>query len=311
MCQLRLDFETFTLTNPQTNIAITVGITLNRMGQCETDFFSVSAPGHKAPPLICGENSGMHMYVPATDSCNTLSSFFGTGTTTTSSAFTIKVTQVKCDSKLKAPHNCLQYLTASSGQFQTYNYNSGGTAATHLANQDYCFCIRADRTTCTTCYSTDPANGLGLGIAAMAAIQGIVDTLCGTPASGIKIGDTPKAVGTYTNYDHIIVPGGQCPTPRPAAGLGVISIDRYCGNVFACIYDTTTLANGYLVDVVADSVGTVCTSTKPFQVCFKSDDTEQNTGALSEALAAAPVAAAGTRGFRMNYWQLSTCVLRT
>ena len=38
-----------------------------------------------------------------------------------------------------------------------------------------------------------------------------LDTLCGTPASGIKIGDTPKAVGTYTNYDHIIVPGGKRP----------------------------------------------------------------------------------------------------
>ena len=38
-----------------------------------------------------------------------------------------------------------------------------------------------------------------------------LDTLCGTPASGIKIGDTPKAVGTYTNYDHIIIPGGKRP----------------------------------------------------------------------------------------------------
>ena len=36
------------------------------------------------------------------------------------------------------------------------------------------FIFRADRTTCTTCYSTDPANALGLGIAAMAAIQAIV-----------------------------------------------------------------------------------------------------------------------------------------
>ena len=54
--------------------------------------------------------------------------------------------------------------------------------------------------------------------------------------------------------------------------------------IFSCIYDTTTLANGYLVDVVVGSVGTVCTSTKPFQVCFKSDDTEQNFAptALSE-----------------------------
>ena len=86
-----------------------------------------------------------------------MSSFFGTGTTTTTSAFTIKghieknkvtynvtiyififkltrdpyffyfalffnnmvsiVTQVKCDSKMKAPHNCLQYFTAASGRY--------------------------------------------------------------------------------------------------------------------------------------------------------------------------------------------------
>jgi len=311
VCQLRLDFETFTLSNPQTNIAITLGIYLNRMGQCETDFFSVSVPGAKAPPLICGENSGMHMYVPATDSCNVMSSFFGTGTTTTTSAFTIKVTQVKCDSKMKAPHNCLQYFTAASGTFQTYNFGSGGTSATHLANQDYCFCLRADRTSCTMCYATDATNNLGLGIDTGTAGQAIVDTLCGTPAAGIKIGTEAKAVGTYTNYDHIIIPGGQCPTPRPAAGLGVISVDRYCGNVFNCVKDTTTAANGYLTDDQTDSVGTVCTSTKPFQVCFKSDDVEGNTGAQSESLAGAPVAAAGTRGFRMNYWQLTTCVLRT
>merc|ERR550532_2007261 len=90
VCQLRLDFESFTLSNPITATAVTVGRMLNRMGTCETDFFSVSVPGGHAPPLICGENSGMHMYVPAADSCNALSSFFGSGTTTTTSAFTIK-----------------------------------------------------------------------------------------------------------------------------------------------------------------------------------------------------------------------------
>ena len=37
----------------------------------------------------------------------------------------------------------------------------------------------------------------------------ISDTMCGTPAAGTVIGAADKAVGTYTNYDHIIIPGGK------------------------------------------------------------------------------------------------------
>ena len=29
-------------------------------GQCQTDVFTVSAPGNNAPPGICGTNSGEH-----------------------------------------------------------------------------------------------------------------------------------------------------------------------------------------------------------------------------------------------------------
>merc|ERR550532_1558664 len=37
VCQLRLDFESFTLSNPITATAVTVGRMLNRMGTCETE----------------------------------------------------------------------------------------------------------------------------------------------------------------------------------------------------------------------------------------------------------------------------------
>ena len=30
----------------------------NRVGNCDTDNFSVTTPGGKAPPLICGTNTG-------------------------------------------------------------------------------------------------------------------------------------------------------------------------------------------------------------------------------------------------------------
>merc|ERR1712241_661157 len=112
VCQLRLDFETFTLSNPYTSTA-GAGATntmTTQIGVCTTDFFSVSTPGGKAPPLICGENAGHHIYVPASESCNVLSSYFGTATTTTTSAFTIKITQVKCNAKNAAPENCLYSL---------------------------------------------------------------------------------------------------------------------------------------------------------------------------------------------------------
>ena len=29
-------------------------------GQCQTDIFSVTAPGNNAPPTICGTNTGEH-----------------------------------------------------------------------------------------------------------------------------------------------------------------------------------------------------------------------------------------------------------
>ena len=76
------------------------------IGNCDTDFFSVTVPGgagihwlfvnqssmmrwlitdHKimiindwlfaAPPLICGTNTGQHIYVPACDACNVLSGY--------------------------------------------------------------------------------------------------------------------------------------------------------------------------------------------------------------------------------------------
>ena len=82
VCQLRLDFETFALNNPVntkyvwkkgnyshvkvTVTTITVGTvgpvgaagSANRIGNCDTDSFSVTTPGGKAPPLICGTNTG-------------------------------------------------------------------------------------------------------------------------------------------------------------------------------------------------------------------------------------------------------------
>ena len=38
--------------------AVAVAGSANRVGNCDTDNFSVTTPGGKAPPLICGTNTG-------------------------------------------------------------------------------------------------------------------------------------------------------------------------------------------------------------------------------------------------------------
>ena len=87
ICQLRLDFDTFVLNQPDTcnfktvshyhvliwkiialtsfflattSVAKIGGKSVYEKGQCQTDIFSVTAPGNNAPPVICGTNTGEH-----------------------------------------------------------------------------------------------------------------------------------------------------------------------------------------------------------------------------------------------------------
>lgn len=52
VCQLRLDFEDFTLAQPDEN------------GVCTTDSFMVRTTVGERLPIICGENSGQHSECP-------------------------------------------------------------------------------------------------------------------------------------------------------------------------------------------------------------------------------------------------------
>ena len=85
-----------------------------RVGDCATDTLTVSNPGGSVPPTICGYNTGQHMYVPASDSCVTITLDIDTATSTTRN-WQIKVTQYECGN-LRAPEeDCLQYHTATTG----------------------------------------------------------------------------------------------------------------------------------------------------------------------------------------------------
>ena len=69
-----------------------------------------------SPPIICGYNTGQHMYVPACPPCVTITIDIDTGTSVTRN-WQIKVTQYECSNQNAPEENCLQYHTAIMGNY--------------------------------------------------------------------------------------------------------------------------------------------------------------------------------------------------
>jgi len=283
ICQIRLDFETFVLNDPMTlttglHAAGATGAT-NTMGNCLTDTFGVTSPGNAAIPVICGTNTGYHMYVPASDQCNQLSAAFGSASTATTSAFSIKVSQIECSSSRLAPSGCLQYFTSETGEIESFNYQSGGSV--HLANQDYSACVRQGRTMCGICYWSPTTQAFGIGNAnGIAAIDG-VGSNCGS--SGLE-----------GAIDYILIPEGTCAPPVAIS----VSVDKYCLLELDCAATAST-------DNTIAPVNTVCTNMKPFKISFFTDGTEAGFPTSGEGSAVG-----NSEGFQLSYYQSSTCITR-
>merc|ERR1719189_264182 len=177
--QLRLDFTTFTIADPSTSTvaafnlergAVDNGKSANAIahstaGQCLQDSFVVTAPGSPGSDVLCGTNSGTHLYIDASDNCNTLMFLLGT-IGGTEPKWSITVRQYAKDHPNLAPTGCDQYHfdnddTAGSGPtstgfVQSFNYNDGN--GQHLANQDQTICIRRESGMTRVCFSQDPGN---------------------------------------------------------------------------------------------------------------------------------------------------------
>merc|ERR1711953_1166239 len=122
-------------------------------GKCSTDILTITNPGGKSPPVICGVNTGQHMYLDASPSCNTLKIDVDTGTATTRQ-WQIKVTQYNCESLNIPLESCLQWHTGTSGTFWGFAWDVSTTAITssthiHLQDQYYDICFRRERSYCS------------------------------------------------------------------------------------------------------------------------------------------------------------------
>ena len=119
VCKLRIDFDTMVLTAPVTYAAQTPAANTYllgaKMGDCVTDTLTVSNPGGHVPPAICGYNTGQHMWVPASDSCNQINIDIDAGSSGITRTWQIKVTQFECNDLKMPQQDCLQWHEADTG----------------------------------------------------------------------------------------------------------------------------------------------------------------------------------------------------
>jgi len=176
------------------------------------------------------------MILNADDSCNTLAFTWTTGST---QEWNIKVAQIECDAQWKPDDGCLQWFTGTTGTIYSYNYQGG----THLSNQQYSNCIRAEQGYCSIAYSSCTTTSFKMGNPS-------------TASPAFSLGDACVT-------DYVLISDGAT-----SVG-GSPSTDRYCGG-------TQLQASTTATDT------TVYTNRQPYQVGVVIDSTEVDTATAGE-----------------------------
>jgi len=227
VCQLRLDFE-----------AMVLSVSANTRGGCGdqiTDADSFAATGQTSinPPVICGINTGQHMYLEmGTLAADTAALTFITSAATaiTDRAWRIKVTQISCKSTERAPSHCVQWLTGVAGNIKTYGF--GTASAQLLQSQNYVNCLRQEEGYCSVTYSMANSNvPLQFGLDnADATLEG---------RNPINAATSGGAGGTC-----ITAPASFISVKGGSFGSTLNTADRFCGENLSADAITQTVAPG-------------------------------------------------------------------
>ncbi|XP_044731729.1 uncharacterized protein LOC123294684 [Chrysoperla carnea] len=192
ICQLRLDFLSLDLAQP------------NIEGVCDTESLVVTG-GASRVPVICGENSGQHVYVDF-DGNEPIQLTIRTNASvnTMARSWNIKATQIACDCPTKAPSGCLMYYTEASGTVKSFNYGQSTGVTRQLANNNYGVCIEMAPNNC--------------------GIQWTATQMSFFVSGGdITLG---PSIGTdLCNSDYVIIPNAMI-----QANDVVVAGDRICGS---------------------------------------------------------------------------------
>ena len=228
VCRIRLDLTAFDIAKPIDKNPVGGVATADTdagIGKCQLESMTVTAPGMKSPPEICGINTGQHMFIDVTDECVDINIHVNTLDTTLSRTWSIHAKQYTCGDTMAGPTGCLQYHTGLQGDLASFNWDLSGidntifATTTHLANQDYDICFRREENYCRTCFSPKFATSFGLGIALMAG-----ESAAGDSCDGFTAGKT----------DYIEIAGAHSGTATTefATKAGTIGWDRMCGVIF-------------------------------------------------------------------------------
>jgi len=128
VCQLRLDFENFDLTESTST------------GAC-TDSFSVSVGSSRTYPTLCGTLTGEHVYFETGRSTSTQTLTFTISSSTSGTSWKARISQIECGASYKAPSDCFQFYTGISGRVKSFNYGSTNLMIQSLT---YSACIRQE-----------------------------------------------------------------------------------------------------------------------------------------------------------------------
>ncbi|XP_046633822.1 uncharacterized protein LOC124313125 [Daphnia pulicaria] len=221
ICQLRLDFEAFSIAQPEP-----------AEHRCVSDSFVVS--GTTSPvPVICGDNAGQHMYLNIGYNSTTpitltmITSNLMAGGFTSARNWKIRVSQIPCNEGFAAPPGCLQYYTGSVGVIRSFNFffdSRGVNTARQLSFQDYTICIRQESNFCEMQYNVcpDQVNVPGLGFSISGALAA---------------GDTTVSSGADAacTADFLMIPCGSDVRGQPTKSNGAVCAARLCGSVWNSI----------------------------------------------------------------------------
>jgi len=327
---LRLDFDEFNIAQPFTCGGSSTDVTCSTtdgplIGDCIYDSMTITTPGSPAPPVICGYNTGQHMWVEASESCNRIVFSLGLGRQTTSPrSWMIRVTQFDStqESSFVPPVGCLQYIYGENiGTISSFNLKDVNSY--HLSNQRYSICWRRERSKCSLCFSAG-LYGLSNVPSAVKPSPSSSSTSPWTKKAGYTDSiccskDNPVAnCGTSGAGDFIEFQGAQAPPAGPTTTVGVGN--RWCGRWMALPNDPAPTPT--ITYSAVNSGTTLCTKLVPFRLRVHFDDGEVISSDSSKVCGTSSSAARtadtsdecatfrlygsrkGTLGFRFVWWHI-------
>ncbi|KAL1517806.1 hypothetical protein ABEB36_001529 [Hypothenemus hampei] len=238
-CQVRIDFLTLNLAQPNAN------------GTCATDALTVTG-GAATVPIICGENSGQHIYVDFNGNASIVITIY-VRSSVISRSWNIKIAQINCNCPWRAPSGCLQFYNQLSGTVRSLNYGSSSVlnGTRQLANLNYGVCVNMFPGYCSIQWSaTSDLYGFSLSGDTFTAVG---DGTLGTAAASLT--------GNDCLTDFVVIPA-----PVLVSNNTYLNSDRFCGNGFPTVI---SYSKPFVLTVVTNNNEVNDTGNRGFSLAFQ------------------------------------------